>query len=115
MGRRRKDNPRRSHQRRWIDPVHQGRPPKAILPLSDATRDALADLAWIARAVASRMADRFPYAWANNPKRAAMKGRTCELLARGSLNSALIRFVDNGQIEVVSRNALRRPAKGTPQ
>jgi hypothetical protein len=35
------------------------------------------------------------------------KGQRCELLVRGSMNSALIRFED-GYLAVVSRNALRR-------
>lgn len=35
------------------------------------------------------------------------KGETCTVLARGRMNSALVRF-DDGHIAVVSRNALRR-------
>jgi hypothetical protein len=35
------------------------------------------------------------------------KGQVCEILARGAMNSALIRFTD-GLEAVVSRNALRR-------
>ena len=52
----------------------------------------------------------YRFTWGNNAKRAAMKGRTCRVLCRGKLNSALIEFVDNGQIEVISRTALRRTA-----
>lgn len=36
------------------------------------------------------------------------KGRLCRVLARGKLNSALVRFEDNGERAIVSRNALRR-------
>lgn len=49
----------------------------------------------------------YRYTWANNPKRAELKGRRCRVLARGKLNSALIEF-ENGQREVVSRRTLRR-------
>lgn len=35
------------------------------------------------------------------------KGETCELLARGAMNSAMVRFED-GAVAVVSRNALRK-------
>lgn len=47
------------------------------------------------------------YTWGNNPKRATMKGRRCKVLARLALNSCVIEF-ENGQKEVVSRNALRK-------
>ncbi len=30
-----------------------------------------------------------------------MKGRTCKVLARGKMNSCLIKFVDNGQCEAI--------------
>ena len=48
------------------------------------------------------------FAWKNNPKRAAMRGRPCRVLARGSLNSCLVEFTDTGQREIISRNALRK-------
>ena len=48
------------------------------------------------------------YAWGNNAKRATLKGRRLRVLARGAMNSALVEFADNGQREVVSRNALRK-------
>ncbi len=54
------------------------------------------------------MMRQYLYAWGNNPKRKTMKGRCCVVLARGSMNSCLIVFVDDGQQEVISRNALRR-------
>lgn len=49
----------------------------------------------------------YRYVWGNNSKRATMKGRICKVLWRGGMNSAHIEFVDNGQKEVISRNALR--------
>jgi hypothetical protein len=48
------------------------------------------------------------YAWGNNSKRAKMKGRVCRLLGTMSLGSAYIQFLDNGQREITSRQALRR-------
>jgi hypothetical protein len=47
------------------------------------------------------------YAWGNNPKRATVKGRECQVVVRGTLNSCLVEFVDNRQREVISRRALR--------
>lgn len=49
----------------------------------------------------------YRYAWGNNEKRKTMKSRRCVVIVRGRMNSALIEF-ENGQREVVSRNALRR-------
>jgi len=49
----------------------------------------------------------YRYAWGNNEKRKTLKGRACEILHRLSRNSAHVRF-ENGQEEIVSRNALRR-------
>lgn len=40
--------------------------------------------------------------------RPAWKGRACRVIARGSLNSALIEFVETGERAVISRQALRR-------
>jgi hypothetical protein len=53
--------------------------------------------------------EKFPYyyAWGNNEKRATMKGRRCRVLMRGEMNSCLIEF-ENGQKEIVSRNAVRK-------
>jgi hypothetical protein len=48
------------------------------------------------------------FAWKNNPKREQLHGRRCKVLHRGPANSALVEFIDNGQREVISRNALRR-------
>ena len=50
----------------------------------------------------------YVYRWTNNEKRQTLRHRTCRLLVRGAMNSALVEFVDNGQREVVSRNALRK-------
>jgi hypothetical protein len=47
------------------------------------------------------------YTWGNNPKRQMLKGRRCSILQRLALNSAIIKFED-GQLEVISRNALRK-------
>ena len=52
----------------------------------------------------------YVFGWGNNPRRATMKGRKCRILQRMTQNSAAVEFVDNGQIEVISRNALRRTA-----
>jgi hypothetical protein len=50
----------------------------------------------------------YTFCWKNNSKRATMYGRVCRVICRGTMNSAMIEFTDNGQCEVVSRNALRR-------
>lgn len=47
------------------------------------------------------------YAWKNNEKRRTLYQRPCRILARGAFNSILIEF-ENGQREIVSRNAVRR-------
>lgn len=50
----------------------------------------------------------YVFAWRNNSKREQLYGRRCRVMARMKMNSALVRFEDNGQKEVISRNALRR-------
>lgn len=50
----------------------------------------------------------YRYAWKNNEKRARLYGRKCIIEAHGKKNSVLIRFVDDGQQEIVSRNALKK-------
>ena len=50
----------------------------------------------------------YRYCWKNNERRRAMYGRVCRVVCRGTMNSALIEFVDDGSREVVSRNALRK-------
>lgn len=47
------------------------------------------------------------FAWGNNEKRAALKGKPCRILARGALGSVMVDF-GGGHIEIVSRRALRR-------
>jgi len=49
----------------------------------------------------------YVYAWGNNPKRKALKGRACRILRRGKLNSIQIEFSDGTQ-EIVSGNAVRK-------
>lgn len=55
------------------------------------------------------MSQEYTYAWRNNEKRAALYGRRLVVLARMKMNSALVRFED-GQEEVISRNAIRKAA-----
>ena len=50
----------------------------------------------------------YTYEWANNSKRATMKGRPCRILHTLSRGSVYIEFTDDGQKEVTSRRALRR-------
>jgi len=51
----------------------------------------------------------YKYCWGNNLKRQTMKGRTCRVLARAKkMNSCMIEFIDNGQLECVSRNSIRK-------
>ena len=47
------------------------------------------------------------FAWGNNERRAALKGRVCMVLAEGALNSVLVQFLDTGEKIVTSRRALR--------
>ncbi len=54
------------------------------------------------------MSSIYLYAWRNNNRRRLLYGRTCQVICRGTMNSALVEFVDTGEREVVSRNALRR-------
>ena len=56
----------------------------------------------------------FPYifVWANNPVRATLRNRLCRVLVRSRrFNSCLVEFED-GQLVVVSRNALRVASRG---
>jgi len=50
----------------------------------------------------------YRYAWGNNVKRETLKNRTCNVLTRGKKNSIMIQFTDTGQIEIVSRNSIRK-------
>jgi hypothetical protein len=53
------------------------------------------------------------YAWKNNEKRQTLYKRACRVMARGRMNSCLIEF-ENGQREVVSRNAVKRLTPRVP-
>lgn len=48
------------------------------------------------------------YGWKNNSKRKTLYGRECRVVKRLKMNSAIVLFIDNGQFEVISRNALGR-------
>lgn len=50
--------------------------------------------------------DRYPYRW-HWHRPGGCKGRRCRVVARGTMNSALVEF-NNGRREVLSRNGLRR-------
>lgn len=50
----------------------------------------------------------YRFTWGNNAKRATLKDRLCRVLCRGTMNSAMVEFIDTGQVEVISRNAIRR-------
>lgn len=51
---------------------------------------------------------KYRYVWGNNSKRETLKNRICIVLARGKMNSAKVKFLDNGQCEIISRNTLRK-------
>lgn len=48
------------------------------------------------------------YCWGNNEKRATLKNRVCKIISRGKMNSCQVEFMDNGQREIISRNAIRK-------
>lgn len=50
----------------------------------------------------------YVYVWGNNPRRAELKGRECIVLASGTMNSILVRFLDTGEQVLTSRNGIRR-------
>jgi len=50
------------------------------------------------------------YAWKNNSKRKTLYQRRMRVILRAGPNSALVEFED-GQREVISRNAIRRVQK----
>ena len=51
----------------------------------------------------------YKYRCGNNLKRQTMKGRICRVICRAKkMNSCMIQFIDNGQLECVSRNSLRK-------
>ena len=47
-------------------------------------------------------------AWGNLPCRQRLKGREFRVIARGKMNTALVEFIDNGERQVISRNAFRK-------
>jgi hypothetical protein len=49
------------------------------------------------------------YAWGNNEKRKALKGRQCVILAHGRMRTVLVYFLDSGEQVTTSRWALRAP------
>jgi hypothetical protein len=53
------------------------------------------------------------FPWKNNSKRAQLYGRKFRILATGKMNSALVEF-ENGQMECISKNAIRK-VKGVKQ
>jgi len=53
----------------------------------------------------------YRYIWGNNEKRKTLKGRICNVIARGKMNSVMIEF-SNGQKEIVSRYSIRRIRNG---
>ena len=59
------------------------------------------------------MSDRslYRYAWGNNPVRARLKGRLCRIVARGTMGSVLVEFLD-GERQIVSWRALREVKHG---
>lgn len=58
----------------------------------------------------------YVYAWGNNPRRAALKGRRCVIEARGALSTVLVRFLDTGERVTTSARAVRAdPFRGAPR
>jgi hypothetical protein len=47
------------------------------------------------------------YAWRNNPRRAALYGRHCRIVAVGAMGTVLVEFED-GERVTTSRRALRK-------
>jgi hypothetical protein len=50
----------------------------------------------------------YRFVWKNNAKRLQLFGRRCVIDCVLKMGSVLIRFVDDGSFEVVSRRALRK-------
>jgi hypothetical protein len=49
----------------------------------------------------------YTFAWGNNPRRAALKGRRCRVLARGRRGTVLVEFLDTGERVTCSFRAIR--------
>jgi len=55
----------------------------------------------------------YRFCWGNNSKRQTLKGRICRVLHRfRRMNSCVIEFTDNGQLECVSRFSVRKINNG---
>lgn len=50
----------------------------------------------------------YVYAWGNNERRAQLRGRRCVIIARGSMRTVLLRFLDTGEQVTTSARAVRR-------
>ena len=50
----------------------------------------------------------YTFVWGNNPRRAALKGRRCRVLARGRMGTVLVEFLDTGERVTTSHRAIRR-------
>lgn len=57
--------------------------------------------------------DAYVYAWGNNERRAALKGRPCVVLARGRMRTVLIQMVDTGEKLTTSARAIKRRTYAT--
>ena len=55
----------------------------------------------------TRPAGVYRYAWGNNERRAALKGRRCVVEARGAMGTVLVRFLDTGERVTTSFRALQ--------
>ena len=49
----------------------------------------------------------YAFAWGDNPRRAALKGRRCRVLARGRMGTVLVEFADTGERVTCSFRAIR--------
>ena len=58
----------------------------------------------------------YTFVWGNNPRRAALKGRRCRVLARGRMGTVLVEFLDTGERVTTSHRAIRleRATPSTP-
>lgn len=55
----------------------------------------------------------YVFRWGSNANavsryRLRWKNRTCRVLVRGKMNTCMVRFLDDGELLVTSRNALER-------
>lgn len=58
-----------------------------------------------------QMEQLYTFRWGNNEARAALKGRTCRIVARagrGGMNTVLVEFLDTGERVSTSLRALKR-------